>query len=77
MDPSKENNKKWEKVRIFNNYEDANELRCVLLDNDDTGLLKVKVNRCGPEGSQFKVKKYFPKPPTTKGKKSDDPRRNV
>ena len=39
MDPSKENNKKWEKVRIFNNYDDANELRCVMLDNDDTGLL--------------------------------------
>ena len=72
MDPSKENNKKWEKVRIFNNYEDANELRCVLLDNDDTGLLMVKVRRCGPEGSQFKVKKYFPKPSTKKGKKNDN-----
>ena len=52
--------KKWEKVRIFNNYEDANELRCVLKDNDDTGLLEVKVQRCGPGGTQFKVKKYFP-----------------
>ena len=72
MDPSKENNKKWEKVRIFNNYEDANELRCVLLDNDDTGFLKVKVQRCGPEGSQFKVKKHFPKPPIKKGKKNDN-----
>jgi len=72
MDPSKENNKKWEKVRIFNNYEDANELRCVLLDNDDTGLLKVKVRRCGPDGAQFKVKKYFQKPQTKKGKKYDN-----
>ena len=60
MDPSKENNKKWKKVRIFDNYEDANELRCVMKDNDDTGLLEVKIYRCGPEGSQFKVKKYFP-----------------
>ena len=59
MDPNKENNKKWEKVRIFNNYDDANYLRCVMLDNDDTGLLKVKVHRCGPNGSQFKVKRYF------------------
>ena len=53
--------KKWEKVKIFNTYQDANELRCTLLDNDDSGLLKVKVNRCGPNGTQFKVKKYFPK----------------
>tara|TARA_R110002020_G_scaffold275488_3_gene490691 strand:+ start:1064 stop:1258 length:195 start_codon:yes stop_codon:yes gene_type:complete len=54
--------KKWQKVRIFDNYSDANELRCTLKDNDDTGLLEVKVRRCGPEGSQFKVKKYFPEP---------------
>ena len=72
MDPSKEDNKKWEKVRIFNNYNDANELRCVLLDNDDTNQLLVKVNRCGIDGSQFKVKKYFPKPSTKKGKKNDN-----
>ena len=52
--------KKWQKVRIFDSYEDANTLRAVLLDNDDTGLLEVKVRRCGPRGSQFKVKKYFP-----------------
>jgi hypothetical protein len=60
MDPNKEKNKRWQKVKIFNNYIDANELRSVLLDNDDTGLLEVKVRRCGPGGSQFKVKKYFP-----------------
>ena len=52
--------KKWQKVRIFDNYSDANELRSIMLDNDDTGLLEVKVRRCGPRGSQFKVKKYFP-----------------
>ncbi len=52
--------KKWIKVRIFDNYSDANELRSIMLDNDDTGLLEVKVRRCGPRGSQFKVKKYFP-----------------
>jgi hypothetical protein len=62
MDPSKENNKKWKKVRIFNNYEDANELRCVLLDNDDTGKLLVKVHRCGEDGLQFKVKTHFIEP---------------
>jgi len=61
MDPNKENNKKWQKVRIFNNFQDANELRSVLLDNDDTGFLEVKVHRCGLDGSQFKVKKYFPR----------------
>ncbi len=52
--------KKWQKVRIFDSYEDANELRRVLRDNDDTGLLEVKIRRCGPRGSQFKVKKHFP-----------------
>ena len=52
--------KKWQKVRIFDNYKDANDLRCTLLDNDDSGLLEVKVRRCGPGGSQFKVKKHFP-----------------
>tara|TARA_R110000737_G_scaffold71163_1_gene99642 strand:+ start:143 stop:337 length:195 start_codon:yes stop_codon:yes gene_type:complete len=62
MDQNKENNKKWEKVRIFDNYEDANDLRCVMKDNDDTGLLEVKIYRCGEDGSQFKVKKHFPKP---------------
>jgi hypothetical protein len=62
MDPNKENNKKWQKVRIFDNYEDANDLRCTILDNDDTGLLEVKVQRCGSAGTQFKVKKYFPEP---------------
>ena len=72
MDPNKENNKKWQKVRIFDNYQDANELRCVLVDNDDTGHLKVKVHRCGPKGSQFKVKRYFPKTNQIKGKKNDN-----
>tara|TARA_R100000152_G_C6626615_1_gene75574 strand:- start:201 stop:392 length:192 start_codon:yes stop_codon:yes gene_type:complete len=58
--------KKWQKVRIFNSYKDANELRCVMLDNDDTGLLEIKIRRCGPNGSQFKVKKYFPEKKKTK-----------
>ena len=52
--------KKWQKVRIFDTYKDANELRATMLDNDDTGLLEVRVRRCGPGGTQFKVKKYFP-----------------
>ena len=54
--------KKWQKVRIFNNFEDADALRNVLIENDNTGLLEVKVRRCGPGGSQFKVKKHFPEP---------------
>ena len=58
--------KKWQKVRIFNSYDDADDLRCVMLENDDTGLLEVKVRRCGLKGSQFKVKKYFPE--SKKGK---------
>jgi len=72
MDPSKENNKKWKKVRIFNNYDDANDLRCVLIDNDDTGRLRVKVRRCGDKGSQFKVKTHFIESKKNKGKKDDN-----
>jgi len=52
--------KKWKKVKIFNTYNEANDLRNELLANDDTGKLEVKVRRCGHGGSQFKVKKYFP-----------------
>jgi hypothetical protein len=63
--------KKWQKVRIFDSYNDANELRATMLDNDDTGLLEVKVRRCGPGGSQFKVKKYFPE--QKKGNKNGNP----
>ena len=58
--------KKWQKVRIFDTYQDANDLRSVLLDNDDTGLLEIRVRRWGPGGSQFKVKKYFPEQKKTK-----------
>ena len=71
MDPSKENNKKWKKARIFNNYEDANDLRCVLLDNDDTGQLRVKVRRCGEDGLQFKIKTHFIELKKDKGNKDD------
>ena len=61
--------KKWQKVRIFDSYSDANELRSVLLDNDETGLLEVKVRRCGPGGSQFKVKTWRPSPTNKNNKK--------
>lgn len=61
MDPNQKNNKKWHKVRIFDKYEDANELRHIMLNNDETGLLEMKIYRCGPDGSKFKLKKYFPR----------------
>ena len=54
--------KKWQKVKIFDTYIDANSLRCAMLDADDSGLLEVRVRRCGPGGSQFKVKKHFLEP---------------
>ena len=40
--------KKWQKVRIFDSYNDANELRCIMIDNDDTGLLEKKFEDVGP-----------------------------
>lgn len=60
MDPSKENNKSWKKVAIFNNYSDASEKRQKLLAEDSSDQLLVKIRRCGPRGSRFKVKVWHP-----------------
>ena len=34
----------------------------LLISNDDSGLLEVKIRRCGPGGSMFKIKTYYPEP---------------
>ena len=52
--------KQWKQVKIFDTFEDADALRQKMLEGDKTEKLEVKVRRCGPGGSQFKVKKYFP-----------------
>lgn len=52
--------KTWHKVKVFNTYEEAEELRSKLkteLGNED---LEIKIRRCGPGQTQFKVKNISP-----------------
>ena len=63
MDPQHKNSKQWKTKSIHNTYQDANEIKNLLLDNDDTGELEVKISRSGPGGIRFKVRTYFPAPP--------------
>ena len=42
----------WKEKKRFNNYENASNLKASLLAE---GYEKVKIRRCGPEGTQFKV----------------------
>jgi hypothetical protein len=58
--------KTWHKVKVFNTYEEAEELRSKLkteLGNED---LEIKIRRCGPGQTQFKVKTYRPPTKTKK-----------
>jgi|TARA_R110000824_G_scaffold170181_2_gene347457 hypothetical protein len=52
----------WKTKAIYNHYEDASEIKSLLLENDDTGLLEVKIYRCGLGGCRFKIKTYMPEP---------------
>ncbi len=54
--------KNWKTKAVYNNYEDASEIKQLLISNDDSGLLEVKIRRCGPRGSMFKIKTYYPGP---------------
>ncbi len=52
--------KTWKTRGIYNTYLDAFEIKKLLLTNDETGKLEVKIRRCGPDGVRFKIKTYFP-----------------
>ena len=54
--------KTWKTKAIYNHYEDASQIKDLLMENDDSGLLEVKILRCGPGGSKFKIKTYYPEP---------------
>ena len=54
--------KTWKTKAIYNNYTDASEIKNLLISNDDSGLLEVKIRRCGPGGSMYKIKTYYPEP---------------
>ena len=53
--------KTWQKIKVFNNYDEADTLRTELLLADSDSGLEIKIKRCGPEGTQFKVKSHRPK----------------
>lgn len=53
--------KKWQKIKIFDTYEQAEQLRNELKNNPENENLEIKIRRCGPGGTQFKVKTYRPK----------------
>ena len=54
--------KTWKTKAIYNHYEDASQIKDLLIENDDSGLLEVKILRCGPGGNMFKIKTYYPEP---------------
>jgi len=58
----------WKQEGIFNTYEEADNQRAVMLSMNTDNKLLVKVKRCGPAGTQFKVKSWYP-PETKKTKK--------
>ena len=61
--------KQWKQVKIFDTFEDADTLRQKMLEGDKTNTLEIKIRRCGEDGSQFKVKTYYPKTPSSQQKK--------
>ena len=61
--------KQWKQVKILETFEEADALRKKMLAEDETGKLEVRVRRCGPDGSQFKIKTHLPKPPSKTQKK--------
>ena len=54
--------KTWKTRGIYNTYLDASEIKDLMLANDDTGKLEVKIRRCGLGGLKFKIKTHYPEP---------------
>ena len=61
--------KKWHKVKVFDSYEEASTLRDSLITEDENSGLLVKIRRCGPNGTKFKVKTWRPTTVTKNNKK--------
>ena len=53
--------KTWQKIKVFDTYGEADELRSKLQSEKGNSDLEIKIRRCGPEGTQFKVKTHRPK----------------
>tara|TARA_R110000796_G_scaffold223298_1_gene339556 strand:- start:535 stop:735 length:201 start_codon:yes stop_codon:yes gene_type:complete len=61
MSEENKSTKKWQKVKVFDTYGEADALRTNLMNESGNSALQIKIRRCGPEGAQFKVKTYRPK----------------
>lgn len=48
--------KKWQKIKVFDTYEEATALKAELMQESSNSDLEIKIRRCGSEGTQFKVK---------------------
>ena len=53
--------KTWQKIKVFNTYDEAAALKTELQNKDGNSDLEIKIRRCGLEGTQFKVKTHRPK----------------
>ena len=61
--------KSWKQEGIFDTFEEADSERAVLLSMNTDNKLLDKVKRCGPSGTQFKVKSWYPPEPKKTKKK--------
>ena len=55
--------KTWKRMGLFNTYEEALKMKnglSVEYDVPGDNNLLVKIKRCGPEGSKFQVKMWYP-----------------
>ena len=52
--------KSWRTEKILESYEAASAYKKSLLTADSEDKLLVKIRRCGPEGTMFKVKSWYP-----------------
>jgi|TARA_R110000824_G_scaffold314654_2_gene501523 hypothetical protein len=53
--------KTWQKIKVFDTYEEAEALKAELTHEYSDSAIEIKIRRCGPEGTQFKVKMHRPK----------------
>ena len=62
--------KSWKTEKVLESYETANTYKNSLLSTDPDNKLLVKIRRCGPGGTRFKVKSWYPIEETSPAKKS-------
>ncbi|MAI58922.1 MAG: hypothetical protein CML56_08095 [Rhodobacteraceae bacterium] len=62
--------KNWRTEKVLESYEAASNYKSNLLSTDSEDKLLVKIRRCGPGGTRFKVKSWFPPEDKPSAKKS-------